>query len=215
MKKVSLVLGMLAVFAVCASPTRVSSAERVLIPQQTLLPLYVVGLGHTGPGPDDWVATAFYYPPDQIPVDYSFWNAPVFNPPVGTVAPYVEGFLVTMDSDNPATPPRQLVLHNAPGALVPIWFTPAQNFLNGVDGIPPFSWSINSMLAEGSLIGWADFYQEADELKDQSRPSGPWHSVILASGVMEDGRRFWLQSEISLGYFINPHTYDLKVHFGP
>ena len=54
-------------FVLATAATGVWAAERLMVPQETLLPLYVSGLGHTGMGPDDLIGTSFYYPPEDIP----------------------------------------------------------------------------------------------------------------------------------------------------
>lgn len=187
---VVLVLGLMA-----ASLWGAGNTQRVLVPQQYVLPFYVTGLGHTGFGPDDWVIAAFYYPPENIPADFDLWNAPVWDPPVGVKTPNVEGFMVWSDK-NPAYPVQQL-LHLVPGARMAVWFVPVQNFSNGVDGIPGMTWTVNSMKAEGAIVGWADFYIDSWE-------PGPGHHTIVVSGVMEDGRTFRVES-----------TWYCKVQFGP
>jgi hypothetical protein len=168
--------------------------ERVLVPQQDVLPFYVAGLGNTGLEPTDWVIAAFYYPPESIPADYDLWVMPVWEPPVGVATPNAEGFMVWKEG---VPYPVQQQLHLVPGARMAIWFVPVQNFINGVEGIPGMTWTVNSMRAEGAIVGWADFYRDTWE-------PGPEHRTILASGVMEDGRSFRIES-----------TYYCKVQFGP
>ncbi len=91
----------------------------------------------------------------------------------------------------------QPVLHLVPGALMAVWFVPVQNFINGVGNIAPMTWTVNSMIVEGAIVGWADFYVD-------SWQPGPGHHTILVSGVMEDGRTFRIES-----------TVYCKVQFGP
>lgn len=198
--KLTVKLGSAMVLVLAVMAGAAWGAERLPVPQETVLPLYVSGLGHTGLGPDDLVGTAFYYPPDKIPGNFELWNAPVYRPPVGVVTPYVEGFLVV---DDPNSPPIQMVLHNAPGARVPIWFTRVGDWTG--------SWTVRGMLKQEPLIGWADSYQEVYE----PQPDGLWHGLVVASGVMEDGRSFWVKSEVSAGYFQNALTADCTLHFGP
>lgn len=188
--------------SVCAGPN-----QRYRVPQDMPLPLYVVGLLHTGTSAGDWVVTAFYYPSDTIPADYDLFQEPVFAPPVGVVTPLVEGFFVFHDG-NPAPVPQ--VMHNAPGVPVEIWFTPADKFVNGVDGIPGMTWTVNSMLAEGSIVGYADSFAQA-------WPAGTTmgNNTVVASGVMEDGRTFWLRTTYAIGDFGHGHAQPCIVHFGP
>ena len=42
------------------------AAERLLIPEDIPLPLYACGLGHSGESPEDWIVTAFCYPPSAL-----------------------------------------------------------------------------------------------------------------------------------------------------
>jgi hypothetical protein len=200
---------MITAFTLWAMATDVSAGTRLSVPQDTPLPIYAAGLGHTGFGSNDWVGTVFYYPPDTIPGNFPLWYAPVYDYPVGEVQPYVEGFYVWMDGSDTNSAPAQTVLHNVPGVRMPIWFTPAQNFINGVKKYPPYTWTVKSMKAEGSIVGWADFYSEVDET-----PDGVWAYTVVASGYLEDGRSFWLKSHISPGWWMTLPP-DLVVHFGP
>jgi hypothetical protein len=182
--------------------------QRYLVPQDMPLPLYVTGLSHTGTNADDWVVTAFYYPSATIPGDYDLFNEPVFEYPVGVVTPLVQGFLVFHGS-NPYPVPQ--VMHNAPGAMVEIWFTPAQNFANGAGGYPGFTWTVNSMKAEGSIVGWADSFVQTWEAGTTVD-----NNTVVASGVMEDGRSFWVKSTYAIGGpdGVAAAPYCI-VHFGP
>jgi hypothetical protein len=182
--------------------------QRYRVPQDMPLPLYATGLSHTGTEADDWVVTAFYYPSDTIPADYDLFNEPVFDPPVGVVTPLVEGFLVFHD-DDPAPVPQ--VMRNAPGAKVEIWFTPAQNFANGVGPYPPFTWTVNSMKAEGSIVGYADSFSQTWVA---GRPIN--NNTVVAAGVLQDGRTFWVKTTYAIGgpEGVAPVPYCM-VHFGP
>jgi hypothetical protein len=184
--------------------------QRYLVPQDVPLPLYACGLLHTGTNSNDWVVTAFYYPSETIPGDYDLFNEPVFDPPVGVVTPLVEGFLI-FQSGNPAPVPQ--VMHEAPGAKVEIWFTPAQSFVSGVGPYPPMTWTVNSMKAEGSIVGYADSFSQA---WPAGTPLG--NNTVVASGRMEDGRSFWLRAVYAPGGFrstdLDPYRYCI-VHFGP
>ena len=182
--------------------------QRYRVPQDMPLPLYTTGLGHTGTNAGDWVVTAFYYPSDTIPADYDLFNQPVFDPPVGVVTPLVQGFLVFHDG-NPYPLPQ--VMKNAPGAKVEIWFTPAPNFANGVGPYPPFTWTINSMKAEGSIVGYADSFTQTWVA---GRPIN--NNTIVASGLLEDGRSFWVKTTYAIGgpEGVAPVPYCI-VHFGP
>jgi hypothetical protein len=202
-------IGVLAVGLLAIPVWAAGNAQRLRVPQDTPLPMYVVGLAHTGLEADDWVVTAFYYPSDTVPPDYDLFNEPVWAYPVGAVTPLVEGFLVFHDG-NPAPVPQ--VVKNAPGANVEIWFTPVQNFANGVGPYPPFTWTVNSMKAEGSIVGYADSFTQAWPAGTPNNPN----NTVVASGVMEDGRKFWLRSTYAIGGAkgVAAAPYCI-VHFGP
>jgi hypothetical protein len=181
------------------------NTERYRVPQDMLLPFYAAGLGHTGLGADDWVIAAFYYPPEDIPADYDLFNQPVWDPPVGVETPNAEGFMV-FKAGNPY--PIQQQLHLVPGARMAVWFVPVQNFVNGVDGIPGMTWTVNSMKAEGAIVGWADFYTDSWEPGTNGE-----HHTIVVSGVMEDGRPFRIES--TQRPFRIESTQYCRVQFGP
>jgi hypothetical protein len=178
-----------------------AGTRRLLIPQDFALPFYVTGLGNTGFSPDDWVITAFYYPPADIPGDYDLFNQPVWDPPVGVDTPYVQGFIMfnAKNSDYPV----QQVLKTAPGARVPIWFTRMGDWND--------TWTVNEMQKQHLLKGWADFYSEVDEPGTAS-----WHSTVVASGTLEDGRSFWVQSYVTRAWWDgHAQAWAVKAHWGP
>jgi hypothetical protein len=109
----------------------------------------------------------------------------------------VQGFIV-VSSTSPY--PLQVVLENAPGALVPIWFTRVGDW-NG-------TWTVNEMLRQGPLMGWADSYYEVQE------PGEPWHKTVVASGFLEDGRPFYLESNATQAWEKNAQAPDCRVQFG-
>jgi hypothetical protein len=201
-RKVLRTITTLAAVLVAALVCGAGKTQRYLVPQDMPLPLYVTGLGHTGTNANDWVVAAFYYPSATIPADYDLFNEPVFDYPVGVVTPLVQGFLVFHDG-NPYPVPQ--VMHNAPGAKVEIWFVPAQNFANGVDPYPGFTYTINAMKAEGAIVGWADSFVQTWEAGTTGNSS-----TVVASGVMEDGRTFWVKSTFNMG--VAP---PCIVQFGP
>ena len=182
--------------------------QRYRVPQEMPLPLYATGLSHTGTNAEDWVVTAFYYPSDTIPADYDLFNQPVFAPPVGVVTPLVEGFLIFQDG---SPIPVEQHMRNAPGAMVEVWFTPAPNFASGVGAYPPMTWTVNSMKAEGSIVGYADSFTQT---WTAGTPIN--NSTVVASGLLEDGRTFWVKSTYAIGGpgGVAPVPYCM-VHFGP
>ena len=52
------------------------------------------------------------------------------------------------------------------------------------------------MQKQGSLRGWADFFKDVEQPIDPSDPKGWQHSNAVASGVLEDGRSFYVHSEV-------------------
>lgn len=208
--KCGAVCATLSILALTLSTTSVSGAgntQRFRVPQDMSMPLYVTGLGHTGLGPTDWVVAAFYYPTGIIPIDYDLFNEPVPYP-IGAV-PLVEGFFVFHDGIPFPTPQ---LMHNAPGAKVPIWFVPVQNFANGVPGTyDPFTFKIGSMIAEKAIVGWADSFTQTWEVGTMAD-----NNTVVASGIMENGQRFWVKSTIAIASW-NGHSMapNCIVHFGP
>jgi hypothetical protein len=187
------------------------NAQRVAVPPGPL-PFYAAGLGNTGTGPNDWVVAAFYFPPEDIIADgqgdFDLFSQPVWEAPVGVETPLVEGFSV-WGAKIPYYPIQQ-VLQNVPGKRVPIWFVPVKNFIAHVDASGNYIWTVNSMKAEGAIVGWADFYRENTEPATTGS-----HQTYLASGVMEDGRSFWVKSTMSIARW-NGHAMSpgCLVHFG-
>ncbi|MFO8080203.1 MAG: hypothetical protein R6V07_07860 [Armatimonadota bacterium] len=152
------------------------AADRLLFPQDIDLFRYCVGLGHTTDPPNEWVVTAFYYPVETIPPKYDLFDWPVYDYPVGEVTPLVEGAMTFMEG---SSIPKIVEMWNAPGALVPIWFTPRAEWSK---------WTIKAMEKAGSLVGWADFYREV--VRNPEEPGDPSVHETVASGVLEDGRSF-------------------------
>jgi hypothetical protein len=191
----------LAMLALAALATSVWAAERIMVPQDRPLPLYVQGLGHTGLERDDWIGTAFFYPPDDIPGDYDLFSAPVHDPPVGVETPNVQGFMV-VGSKSPL--PAQISLENVPGTRVPIWFIRVGEWYdwNG-------TWTVNTMKAQNPLKGWADSYRQVVE------PGMPGHNTVVASGFLEDGTPFSVESHVTQAWDKNAQAPDCRVHFGP
>ncbi len=183
-------------------------AERAVSPP-ALVPVLASGLGNTGVTADDWVVTAFYYSPESIVAlapangDTDLSVAPFLAPPVLGGTPYVQGFYVGKAG---AMVPIVVKYQNAPGTLVPVWFTPADKF-------DDLNWTINAMTAAGSLVGWADSYTEVFTPWDPANPEGPWKATAVASGVMEDGRTFRVESSGNQAFY-NNMAFPCRVRFG-
>lgn len=196
-----------AVLALMATSVWGGPTLRYRVPQDIALPLYVCGLSHTGTNAGDWVVTAFYYPSDTIPGDYDLFNEPVFDYPVGSVTPLVEGFLI-FHNGSPVPVPQ--LVHNPPGVRVEIWFTPVQNFVNGIGSYPPMTWTIDSMIAEGSIVGYADSFTQS-----WTAGTAMGNNTVVASGVMQDGHtKFWLRTTYAIGGLEGADEPLCMVHFG-
>ncbi len=95
------------------------AAELVLIPEDAPFPFYALGLGHSGLSADDWVVTAFFYPPDSFKANYSLWDQPVDPSMLPDEPCDVEGLVILGDGPYPI----QVLPTNVKGLKVPIWFT--------------------------------------------------------------------------------------------
>ncbi len=205
----ALAIGALALTLASTSAWGAGTTQRFRVPQEMSLPISAVGLSNTGTNANDWVVTAFYYPSATINGTNDLFKIPVFGYPVGEVTPLVEGFFVFHDG-NPFPVPQ--VMHNAPGAKVEIWFTPAQNFATGMGGLyPPFTWTVDSMIAEGSIVGYADSFIQTWEAGTTMD-----NNTIVASGVMRDQpTTFWVKTTYAIGGLSGRGQPLCMVHFGP
>jgi len=180
-----------------------TAAEVVYFPEDMPLPLYAIGLGHSGESEGDWVVTAFCYPPDSFKASYDLSQQPIDPSMVAGQTCYLEGF--GLFADGPV--PIQSVLKNARGAKVPIWFTPVSAW-NG-------KWTVAQMKKQGSLRGLADFFQDIQQPADPADPDSPMHGLSVASGVLEDGRSFYVRSEVVwIKGDIKDVQYNVDVRFG-
>ncbi len=179
------------------------AADRVLVPEDMPVPFYAIGLGHSGESSDDWVVTAFCYPPDSFKANYDLFNTPVAPSLLPDEPCYLEGFAVFAEGLTPI----QVVLTNVPGVKVPVWFTPVLAWTD--------KWTVSEMERLGSLRGWADSFQDVRQAQDASDPNSPVHHESMASGVLEDGRSFFVHSEVVwLKGDVTEATYNVTVSFG-
>ena len=179
-----------------------SAAELLRIPEDRHFRLYALGLGHSGLGPEDWVVTAFCYPPDSFKANYDLDNQPVDVSQLPDQPGYLEGFAI-FDGDHAI----QVALTNVPGVKVPIWFTSVSTW-NG-------KWTVAEMEKQGSLRGSADFFHYVMQPLDPSDPKGWTHSDTVASGVLDDGRSFYVHSEVIWMYGdVKDAQYNVTVMFG-
>ncbi len=179
-----------------------SAAELLWVPEDTPLTFYAFGLGHSGSGPDDWVVTAFCYPPDSIKANYDLSNQPVDPSRLPDQPGYLEGFAIVDGGPYPI----QVVLTNFPGVKVPIWFTSASAWND--------KWTVAEMEKQGSLRGSADLFQYVRQPMDPSDPKGWQHVDAVASGVLDDGRSFSVHSEVVFMYGdVKDAQYNVSVRF--
>ena len=120
-------------------PGVADAAERLLIPEDMPLPFYALGLGHSGESPDDWIVTAFCYPPDSFKANYDLSKQPVDPSLLPDEPGYMEGFAVVGDGPYP----MQAMFTNVPGVQVPIWFTSVSAWND--------KWTVSQMQKQGSL----------------------------------------------------------------
>ncbi len=179
------------------------AAELVRFPQDQPFPFYALGLGHSGLAPEDWVVTAFCYPPDSFKANYDLFNQPVDPSRLPEEPGYLEGFGIVGEGPYPL----QVVVGNVPGVKVPIWFTSVSTWND--------KWTVSEMEKQGSLRGSADFFQQIQQPIDPSDPKGWQHSDTVASGVLDDGRSFYVHSEVVFMYGdVKDAQYNVTVRFG-
>ena len=77
------------------------TAERLRIPEDMLLPFYALGLGHSGESAEDWIVTAFCYPPDSFKANYDLFKQPVDPSLLPDQPGYMEGFAVVAGGPYP------------------------------------------------------------------------------------------------------------------
>jgi hypothetical protein len=184
-----------------------NAADRFLIPQDMNLPFYARGLGHTDDG--TWVVTAFYRPLEWVPDKFNLLAMFDFN--MDPNCPLlVEGFAVLEAGTFAAI---QEKLQNVPGVLMPICFAESPEVLKAMaNGKLTFQ---ELMGMKSLLIGWADFYNETLQPPTPSDPLGKSVMNVVASGFLEDGRSFYVHSEVIYmhGEFKDA-TYNVTVRFG-
>ena len=151
------------------------AAERLLISEDMLVPFYALGLRHSGESAEDWIVTAFCYPPDSFKANYDLSNQPVDPSLLPDEPGYMEGFAVVAGGPYPI----QAMFTNDPGVEVPIWFTSVSTWND--------KWTVSEMQKQGSLRGLVDFFVDVEQPIDPSDPKGWQHSSAVASGVLDDG----------------------------
>jgi hypothetical protein len=192
-----------AVIAVVVLAVRASAAERLLIPEQLDLPFYVQGLGHTADLA--WVGGVFYRPFETAPGDIAVNDFVSVDPEAYPLS--VEGFAVVDEDDSFPPYPLNAVLRNRPGEAVEICFNSVEDFRKALENDGKVT--IDELRAMPSLIvGYADFYLEINQPPDPRDPGKGFSRDVIAKGVLEDGRPFYVRSIYTEG------AYNIDFRFG-
>jgi hypothetical protein len=185
----------------------VANAQQCLsVPDQFPgIPAYGLGCATRGvPTPDnDWCASVCYRPPECTPNNVNlltFVHLDLLEPSRAAECPFLlEGFMIWEDGKVPyVDQPSYWELHDIKGVGVPIWFFTKkdkyQAIQNGVLKIQEFE------KMESLLKGIADHYYE---ILDLNASPGDALLKIVASGALEDGRRFSMHYEMYGGGITN------------
>ena len=192
MKRVRLAV----VFLIVAALGSIVEAEdRLLIPDEWPVPLYVVGAGHTD---DGWLAAVCYRSLDDAPGDITvngFCD--------GTIQQRyplrVEGVAVPQED---AAAPIDYWLWNVPGEVVEVCIYRFEDHLAAIqDKKTPGVVTIDELRAMPSLlVGLADSYEEMGH--PLAAPGYDYHKTVKASGLLlEDGRTFTLDAHHTTGLY--------------
>jgi hypothetical protein len=175
------------------------AAERLLIPEELDLPFYACGLGHTADLA--WVGTVFYRPLETAPGGIAVNQFVSVDPEVYPLC--VEGFAVMKEGD---FFPMSSSVWNRPNEVVEICFARAEEYLAALaDG----KVTIDELRAMSSLtVGYADFYLEVQQPADRDVPGEGFHRTVIASGLLEDGRPFFVRHARTAG------AYNIDFRFG-
>ncbi len=176
------------------------AAERLLIPEELDLPWYALGLGHSSDGA--WVGAVFYRPFDKAPGQFSA-NEFVYGIDSTKYPLCVEGFAVIEEGE--AFPIASSVW-NRPNEVVEIVFVPAEQYLAALakDGKVTF----RDLKKMDLVVGLADYYLEVQKVADPDVPGGGFSRTVVASGVLEDGRPFFVR------HARTPGAYNIEFEFG-
>jgi hypothetical protein len=153
-----------------------------------------LGLGHTD---DGWVGSVFYRPLDSVP------NKAVLHPAtfVYGIDPaksplLVEGFVIM---DECSSTPMLQKLQNRPGEFVEIGFVYKDDFFAALGDSQVTAKETRAM--PSLVMGWADFYEETFQPLDPDDPKGPRNRNVVAAGLLEDGRPFFLHATHTPGLY--------------
>ena len=187
----------LAALAVLVLVAGVAQAVEIrLIPEDLTVPIYIRGCDDVKTG---WTATIFYHPPECVPNNYNLLTGADYN--ISPKCPLlVEGFTLWEEG---AAIPFQVVLDNAPGTRIPIYFTKLTEIYAAIADGKITVKDLEQM--DSRLVGMADSYHEVYQPLDAN---GNYQLDILASGTLADGRSFHLHWEA------NSSNYNVTVRFG-
>jgi hypothetical protein len=165
----------------------VQADNRLLIPDEWPIPLYVVGAGHTD---DGWVAAVCYRSLNDAPGDLTVNG--FCDETIQQAYPLrVEGFAVRRED---AAAPINYWLWNVPSEVVEVCLFRVEDQLAALfDEDSPGVVTIDELRAMPSLlVGLADSYAEMGH--PFAVPGYDYHKTVKASGVLKDGRTFTLDA---------------------
>jgi hypothetical protein len=165
----------------------VQADNRLLIPDEWPIPLYVVGAGHTD---DWWLAAVCYRSLDDAPGDLTVNG--FCDEAVQRAHPLrIEGVAVHQKD---AAAPINYWLWNVPGEVVEICLFRVEDQVAAMqDKKTPWVVTIDELRAMPSLlVGLADSYEEMGH--PFAVPGYDYHKTVKASGVLKDGPTFTLDA---------------------
>ena len=186
-------------------PTVVNAQLCLSVPDQFPgIPAYGLGCATRGvPTADsDWCASVCYRPPECIPNNVDlliFVHLDLLDPSRAAECPFLlEGFMIWEDGKVPyVDQPSYWELHDIKGVGVPIWFFTKEDKYRALRGTLKIQ-EFEKM--ESLLKGSANHYYEILDLN--AGPDDPLLEIV-ASGVLEDGRRFSMHYEMYAGGISN------------
>lgn len=181
-------LTLLVAAAALGSSGSTQAAERRQAIKSTDLPYYARIERAVIPTDGEWAAIAFYRPPECVRPDFNlldFFDIPAAFGCEDPDHPYLVGFAIYM-SPGPGIPPVQQKLQLAPDQTLPVWFVEWSELETA---IADDTLTIGELADLPSLLkGEAVFFTET------LHPAAKiCHCSLVASGYLEDGRRFQYQ----------------------
>lgn len=177
-------LFVLALVLFMAGGVQAQAAERLPMTSNDL-PFYarIERIGAITDG--EWVAIAFYRPPECIRSDFNLLD--FFDIPAAygcnAAEPYLDGFGIF--KNGPLEGPIQSRLQTVPGRIMPVWFVTWSELEAAIADDALY---IGELAALPSLLrGGATFYSETLHPLNAAQAG---NINIVASGSLEDGREF-------------------------